>query len=87
MRLTTLYGKGSKGFPSSVFKTGREIRSMRILGEVTQEEKLADFGGDEELAAEFSNVKSCSVGDSGYHCSCYTEDRRMCCICQGTVAW
>lgn len=44
--------------------------------------KLDDFDGDEQYAAEYSDVKTCKVSDSGYHCSCY--DKREfgeCCLC------
>lgn len=33
--------------------------------------KLTDFGGDEYLASEYSDVKTCTKSDLGYHCSCY----------------
>jgi len=39
----------------------------------THEEKLKDFSGDEELAAEYSDNKSCTKSDTGYHCSCYDK--------------
>ena len=46
--------------------------------------KLEDFGGDRELANEYSDVKECPKSDSGYHCSCYDWGRLLgkeCCIC------
>jgi len=46
--------------------------------------KLEDFGGNEQLADEYSDEKTCSLSDSGYHCSCYGDDRfkRECCLCE-----
>jgi len=46
--------------------------------------KLEDFGGNEELAAEYSDQKTCPLSDSGYHCSCYGDSRfnKECCICE-----
>jgi hypothetical protein len=42
--------------------------------------KLDDFGGDEEFAAEYSDVKGCPISHSGYHCSCY-DKHNECCLC------
>ena len=43
--------------------------------------KLDDFGGDEALAAEYSDVKECPKSDLGYHCSCYDRGQ-PCDICE-----
>lgn len=45
--------------------------------------KLDDFDGDEQIAAEYSDVKTCKKSDSGYHCSCYDNDGE-CCLCGET---
>jgi hypothetical protein len=44
--------------------------------------KLADFGGDTVIAAEYSDVKTCPESDLGYHCSCYDENNGECCLCE-----
>lgn len=47
--------------------------------------KLEDFGGDEAVAAEYSDVKECPLSDVGYHCSCYDRGGTFgheCCICE-----
>lgn len=44
-------------------------------------QKLEDFGGDAEIAAEYSDVKTCPKSDVGYHCSCYDKGEG-CCICE-----
>ena len=43
--------------------------------------KLEDFGNDEAVAAEYSDVKECPLSDSGYHCSCY-DHGKACDICE-----
>ena len=43
--------------------------------------KLEDFGGMQEIADEYSDVKTCSKSDVGYHCSCYDEEAGECHIC------
>ena len=45
------------------------------------EEKIKDFGGDEIIAAEYSDSKTCPKSDLGYHCSHYDEIILECCIC------
>lgn len=49
--------------------------------ETNPEQKLEDFGGDEAVAAEYSNIKTCPLSDVGYHCSCYGVGK-ACCICE-----
>ena len=41
--------------------------------EYNSEGKLKDFGGSQEVADEYSNVKTCPMSDVGYHCNCYDE--------------
>lgn len=43
--------------------------------------KLEDFDGLEEVAAEYSDVKTCPMSDVGYHCSCYDRGEE-CHICE-----
>ena len=33
--------------------------------------KLEYFNFDEDVAAEYSDEKTCTKSDSGYHCRCY----------------
>ena len=42
--------------------------------------KLEDFGGMQEIADEYSDVKECPLSDVGYHCSCYDRGHE-CDIC------
>lgn len=42
--------------------------------------KLDDFGGNSEIAAEYSDKQGCPISDSGYHCSCY-DFEHPCCLC------
>jgi hypothetical protein len=42
--------------------------------------KLEDFGGMQEIADEYSDVKTCPLSDVGYHCSCYDRGKE-CDIC------
>ena len=42
--------------------------------------KLKDFSDQQEIANEYSDEKTCSLSDVGYHCSCYSESN-CCCIC------
>ena len=42
--------------------------------------KLEDFGGMQEVADEYSDVKECLLSDVGYHCSCYDRGHK-CDIC------
>ena len=49
--------------------------------------KLEDFGNDQQLADEYSDVKTCPKSDLGYHCSCYDRGwgvmkEKQCCICE-----
>jgi hypothetical protein len=43
--------------------------------------KLEDFDDDGAWAAEYSDIRTCTESESGYHCSCYDKGNE-CCICK-----